>query len=189
MAIVNVDLSEYDTLRNRVKELEEQNKELKEQIAGLKNSSRVIIRNIRRERAYEPNRWGGESPTKEFKCIVESENIVGFEDVRLKVEERMKKEIESSIKYYNEEAEKYRKRSIEIEDRLKKEYEGRKAKLEAEYKEENNSLQRQLSGRRLSLLKIKGLADSALSDLHNRIFEPKSAILIVEQIRDLSNVR
>lgn len=44
MALVNVDLSEYDAIRNRVSELEEQVKELKEDNASLKQNAKVILR-------------------------------------------------------------------------------------------------------------------------------------------------
>ena len=189
MAIVNVDLSEYDALRNRAKELEEQNKELKEQIKGLKNFSRVIIRNVRRERVYERTNYGNDIPTDKFKPIVESESIVGFEDVRLKIEERMKNEIERSIKRHNEEAERYAKRRTELEDKFNKQYDEHKARVEEKYKDNVDSLNKMVDNRDKTIKRIKQLSDSALSDLHNRIFEPKSAILIVEQIRDLSNIR
>lgn len=44
MAVVNVDYSEFETLKNRVKELEETVKEKDKTIASLKDGSRVIIR-------------------------------------------------------------------------------------------------------------------------------------------------
>lgn len=57
MAIVNVDYSEFETLKNRVKELEETVKEKDKTIASLKDGSRVIIRKevqIEYERFSEP---------------------------------------------------------------------------------------------------------------------------------------
>lgn len=44
MAVVNVDYSEFETLKNRVKELEETVKEKDKTIASIKDGSRVIIR-------------------------------------------------------------------------------------------------------------------------------------------------
>lgn len=44
MAIVNVDLSEYDAIRKRNSELEEQVKELKELNDSLKQNAKVILR-------------------------------------------------------------------------------------------------------------------------------------------------
>lgn len=104
MAIVNVDLSEYDALRNRAKELEEQNKELKEQVKGLKSGSKVIIRTVEDvDGEFYP--YGR---IKKCKRII-SESYVGFEDVRLKVEEAMKDDINLSINYRNAQAEAFEK--------------------------------------------------------------------------------
>lgn len=44
MAIVNVDLSEYDAIRTRNSELEQRVKQLEEELKNAKNSSKVIIR-------------------------------------------------------------------------------------------------------------------------------------------------
>lgn len=44
MAVVNVDLSEYDAIRKRNSELEEQVKELKKLNESLKGGSKVILR-------------------------------------------------------------------------------------------------------------------------------------------------
>lgn len=44
MAVVNVDLSEYDAIRKRNSELEEQVKELKKLNESLKSGSKVILR-------------------------------------------------------------------------------------------------------------------------------------------------
>ena len=57
MAVVNVDYSEFETLKNRVKELEETVKEKDKTIASLKDGSRVIIRKevqIEYERYRDP---------------------------------------------------------------------------------------------------------------------------------------
>lgn len=44
MAIVNIDLSEYDAVRKRNSELEEQVRELKKLNESLKSDSKVILR-------------------------------------------------------------------------------------------------------------------------------------------------
>lgn len=44
MAVVNVDLSEYDAIRKRNSELEEQVKELKKLNDSLKQGAKVILR-------------------------------------------------------------------------------------------------------------------------------------------------
>lgn len=71
MAVVNVDYSEFETLKNRVKELEETVKEKDKTIASLKDGSRVIIRKevqIEYETFSEPYRIGCVALTKTL-CI------------------------------------------------------------------------------------------------------------------------
>ena len=64
MAIVNVDYSEFETLKNRVKELEETVKEKDKVIASLKDGSRVIIRKeVQIERFIDPFRRMHDSAT------------------------------------------------------------------------------------------------------------------------------
>ena len=113
MAVVNVDYSEFETLKNRVKELEEAVKEKDKTIASLKDGSRVIIRKevqIVYERfsdsfprmhgcAVDPLYSQDEKPRR---TVETSESYVGFEDVRLKVEEHMKDEVKRSIQQRDE---------------------------------------------------------------------------------------
>lgn len=47
MAIVQVDLSEYDMLRQAKQKAEDECAELKESIKALKNSSKAIVKTIR----------------------------------------------------------------------------------------------------------------------------------------------
>lgn len=109
MAVVNVDYSEFETLKNRVKELEETVKEKDKTIASLKDGSRVIIRKevqVEYERFSDPFRRMGDidkdplysQDDKPRRTVETSESYLGFEDVRLKVEDKMKDEINRSIK-------------------------------------------------------------------------------------------
>lgn len=59
MAKVNIDIEEYDLLRNHTKEVEEQVKKLKEENDNLRDSSRVIIRTV--NRTSRESIWGKES--------------------------------------------------------------------------------------------------------------------------------
>ena len=104
MAVVNIDLSEYDAIRKRNSELEEQVKELKKLNESLKGGSKVILRKEKvavHEVAtpdYDP--FSGLPTYKSRMCrdVVEtSESYVNFEDVRLKVEQAMQDEINRSI--------------------------------------------------------------------------------------------
>lgn len=107
MAKVYVDYSEFETLKNRVKELEETVKEKDKTIASLKDGSRVIIRKevqIEYETFSEPyRRLRGidkdplySQDDKPRRTVETSESYLGFEDVRLKVEDKMKDEINRS---------------------------------------------------------------------------------------------
>ena len=118
MAVVNVDYSEFETLKNRVKELEETVKEKDKTITSLKDGSRVIIRKevqIEYETFSEPyRRMCGidkdplySQDDKPRRTIETSESYLGFEDVRLKVEDKMKDEINRSIKQRDDSRESY----------------------------------------------------------------------------------
>ena len=108
MAIVNVDLSEYDAIRKRNSELEEQVKELKKLNDSLKQGAKVILRKetvvierFFRKRSFFDDMRG--LPTEDDKCdenrrtLEPSESYVNFEDVRLKVENAMQDEVKRSI--------------------------------------------------------------------------------------------
>ena len=137
MAIVNVDYSEFETLKNRVKELEETVKEKDKTIASLKDGSRVIIRKevqIEYERFSDPfRRMHGcaadplySQDEKPRRTVETSESYIGFEDVRLKVEEHMKDEINRSIKQrdasresYESSVQKYKEKEKKLDDKEK----------------------------------------------------------------------
>ncbi len=104
MAVVNVDLSEYDAIRKRNSELEEQVKELKKLNESLKGGSKVILRKETViERKVDAPSFSHRTGMPILKqCIrrdeVESsESYVNFEDVRLKVEQAMQDEVNRSI--------------------------------------------------------------------------------------------
>lgn len=161
MPVVNVDLSEYDAIRNRVKELEEQVKEQKETIKSLKDGSRVILR---REQVIQIERCAPsmyeqmmsrsqpcyQSDTKERHTIETSEQYINFEDVRLKVEEKMKTEVERSIRERDEARDKYNKRMDELDEKymeqsmtLENEYDDKHGKLKKEYEEKQEKLSKE----------------------------------------------
>lgn len=222
MAVVNVDYSEFETLKNRVKELEETVKEKDKTIASLKDGSRVIIRKevqIEYETFSEPyRRLRGidkdplySQDDKPRRTVETSESYLGFEDVRLKVEDKMKDEINRSIKQrdasredYESRIDRYNKKEKELDDKeksLKDKYANKEAALISEYKEKEKALEadyldkgkaykRQLEAdyksyknqaARLPL--IKKNANEALSLLNaNRFFKPKGVESILAQI-------
>lgn len=222
MAIVNVDYSEFETLKNRVKELEETVKEKDKTIASLKDGSRVIIRKevqIEYETLSEQIlRMHGidkaplySQDDKPRRTVETSESYLGFEDVRLKVEERMKDEINRSIKQrdesrasyesivqrYNEKEKKldYKEKSLEDmyaqkEADLISEYKEKGKALEADYLAKGKAYKQQLDADYKIYMKKAGRlpsinqsAKEALSLLNaNRFFKPKGVESILAKI-------
>lgn len=222
MAIVNVDYSEFETLKNRVKELEETVKEKDKTIASLKDGSRVIIRKevqieyetfsdpFRRMRGIDKDPLYSQDE-KPRRTVETSESYLGFEDVRLKVEERMKDEVnrsikqrdesranyESSVQRYNEKEKKLdaKKKSLESmyaqkEADLISEYKEKGKALEADYLAKGKAYKQQLDAdynyyikKAGRLLSISDSAREALSLLNaNRFFKPKGVESILAQI-------
>lgn len=222
MAKVYVDYSEFETLNNRVKELEETVKEKDKTIASLKDGSRVIIRKevqIEYETFSEPyRRLRGidkdplySQDDKPRRTVETSESYLGFEDVRLKVEDKMKDEINRSIKQRDDSRESYESSVQEYKEKEKKlaykekslddEYAKKEAALISEYKEKEKALEaayldkgkaykRQLEADYKSyknqagrLPLINKNAKEALSLLNaNRFFKPKGVESILAQI-------
>lgn len=175
MAIVNVDLSEYDSLRNRNKELEEQVKELKKQVEDLKSGSKVIIRTIEEE----ANPYG----FKRNRIV--SESYVGFEDVRLKVEEAMKADIAFTIKNYEEAAERYEEKRKNYEKTVGGEYEARLVEQDKIIDEHERLLRKYEK----ALDKIERLSYAVFGDLRKRFFKPTGAIQTVSDIITVAEKR
>lgn len=195
MAVVNVDFSEYDAIRKRNSDLEEQVKELKKLNESLKGGSKVILRKetvVERE-VNVPSYSHSMLPTYERRMsrgVVESsESYVNFEDVRLKVEQAMKDEINRSIHDRDRERQYY----VDAKSKLDSEYDQKKVELEKEYKNKAEDLERSYQRkvrdfeseklRILNLLpKINKLATELRDDLANRFFVPKHAVELAETI-------
>lgn len=220
MAIVKVDYSEFETLKNRVKELEETVKEKDKTIASLKDGSRVIIRKevqIEYARSTFDIICGSQTDhlysrdDKPRRTVETSESYFGFEDVRLKVEDKMKDEINRSIKQrddsresYESSVQKYKEKEKKLDDKeksLNDKYAKKEAALISEYKEKEEALEaayldkgkaykRQLEADYKSyknragyLSSIYDNAKEALSLLNaNRFFKPKGVESILAQI-------
>lgn len=220
MAVVNVDYSEFETLKNRVKELEETVKEKDKTIASLKDGSRVIIRKevqIEYERSTFDIICGSQTDhlysqdDKPRRTVETSESYLGFEDVRLKVEDKMKDEIKRSIKQrddsresYESSVQKYKEKEKKLDDKEKSlndkyakkeaalisEYKEKEKALEADYLDKGKAYKRQLEADYKSyknragyLSSIYDNAKEALSLLNaNRFFKPKGVESILAQI-------
>ena len=222
MAIVNVDYSEFETLKNRVKELEETVKEKDKTIASLKDGSRVIIRKeVQIEywsfsETYRRMRGNDKDPLysqddKPRRTVETSESYIGFEDVRLKVEEHMKDEVKRSIQQrdesranYDSSVQRYNEKEKKLDDKeksLKDKYAQKEADLISEYKEKDKALEadylakgkaykQQLEidynnyiKKAARLIFINKSAKEALSLLNaNRFFKPKGVESILAKI-------
>lgn len=149
MAIVNVDLSEYDAIRKRNSELEEQVKELKKLNDSLKQGAKVIFRkevvveyNEIEENPYRQVRgFGGLgkicNPKNVRRTIEFSESYVNFEDVRLKVENAMQDEVKRSI--HDRDCE--RRAYADEKNKLDGKYNGMKADLKKVYEQKGKDLE------------------------------------------------
>lgn len=191
MAVVNVDLSEYDAIRKRNSELEEQVKELKKLNESLKSGSKVILRKETTLVFTKPRTlWDDyEDDEPQRKTIDSSESYVNFEDVRLKVEQAMQNEVNRSIHDRNMEKQAYADRK----NKLDNEYNGKKADLKKVYEKKAKELEEEYHRKKcdfesekfriLNLLpKINKLATELHDDLVKRFFMPKHAVELAESI-------
>lgn len=201
MAVVNIDLSEYDAIRKRNSELEEQVKELKKLNESLKGGSKVILRKetvvierfFRKRSLYDDMFF--HQPTEDDKytenrrALESSESYVNFEDVRLKVEQAMQDEVNRSIHDRNLEKQAY----ADKKNKLDNEYNGWKAELKKVYEKKTKDLEEEYHRKEcdfeseklriLNLLpKINILATELHDDLVKRFFMPKHAVELAESI-------
>lgn len=191
MAVVNVDLSEYDAIRKRNSELEEQVKELKKLNEALKGGSKVILRRETTLLFNKPRALWDDDEDDELqrKTIDSSESYINFEDVRLKVEQAMQDEVNRSIHDRNMEKQAY----ADKKNKLDNEYNGRKAELKKVYEKKTKDLEEEYHRKEcdfeseklriLNLLpKINKLATDLRDDLVKRFFMPKHAVELAESI-------
>lgn len=206
MAIVNVDLSEYDAIRKRNSELEEQVKELKELNDSLKQGTKVILRKevvVETASPIEPWRDSQivgfrESVDRFNKRIVESsESYVNFEDVRLKVENAMQNEVKRSIHDRDCEVKAYYDKRNKLEEVFAKKEKELKEDNRRKFEEEERNLREkyarmtgEFEAERLRILnklpKIATMATDLRDELNKCFFKPKLAIKLANDIIDSS---
>lgn len=204
MAIVNVDLSEYDAIRKRNSELEEQVKELKKLNESLKGGSKVILRKettllFNKHRAMWDYDDGDDEPQR--KTIESSESYVNFEEVRLKVENAMQDEVKRSIyerdcerRAYADEKNKLDGKYNGMKADLKKTYEQKAKDLEAAYQDKERDLREKYASmtgdfeteKNRVFNKLPNIVSMA-TDLRDeltkiRFFKPKLAIKLANDI-------
>ena len=195
MSTLHIELSEYDAMRNRNKELEERVKQLEEELKGCKDGSRVIIRKVMEQKEagrflyYDHLQRRSIYSSEQPKEIVVSENYINFEDVRVKIEDKMKEDVEASIRFHNEQAENYSRKANSLES----EYSEKKSKLDEKFgneiknikaerdkvRAENAELKRRA---REKFSSISNLAIEATERLESMWFKPPHVISLVREI-------
>jgi hypothetical protein len=206
MAIVNVDLSEYDAIRKRNSDLEEQVKELKKLNDSLKQGAKVILRKetvvveraLRRRSFFEemnnlPQENDGFDENR--RTIKSSESYVNFEDVRLKVENAMEDEVKRSIydrdcerRAYEDLQNKLINKQIGMKADLQKEYEKKEKDLEEKYARMTGDFEAERIRVRNKLPNIASMATDLRDELVKiRFFKPKLAIKLANDIISYSS--
>lgn len=197
MAIVNVDLSEYDAIRKRNSELEEQVKELKKLNDSLKQGAKVILRKETTLVFTKPRTlWDDyEDDEPQRKTIDSSESYVNFEDVRLKVEQAMHDEVKRSIydrdcerRAYADEKNKLDGKYNGMKADLKKTYEKKEKDLEEKYARMTGNFEAERIRVRNKLPNIASMATDLRDELTKiRFFKPKLAIKLANDIISYSS--
>lgn len=200
MAIVNVDLSEYDAIHKRNSELEEQVKELKKLNDSLKQGAKVILRKeVVVERKVDVPTYDhitGLPTYKQRMCrdtTESSESYINFEDVRLKVENAMQNEVKRSIyerdcerRAYADEKNKLDGKYNGMKADLKKTYEKKEKDLEEKYARMTGEFEAERIRVRNKLSKIATMATDLRDELNKCFFKPKLAIKLANDIIDFS---
>lgn len=204
MAIVNVDLSEYDAIRKRNSELEEQVKELKKLNDSLKQGAKVILRKetvvvertLRRRDFFDEMHdllQENNGFDENRRTIKSSESFVNFEEVRLKVENAMQDEVKRSI--YDRDCE--RRAYADEKNKLAGKYNGMKADIKKTYEKKEKDLEEkyarmtgEFEAKKLRILnklpKIATMATDLRDELNKCFFKPKLAIKLANDIIDFS---
>lgn len=205
MAIVNVDLSEYDAIRKRNSELEEQVKELKKLNDSLKQGAKVILRKetVIIERFFRKRSFGEEmcglpeddKLNENRRTLKHSESYVNFEDVRLQVENAMQDEVKRSIydrdcerRAYADEKNKLDGKYNGMKADLKKTYEKKEKDLEEKYARMTDNFEAERIRVRNKLPNIASMATDLRDELTKiRFFKPKLAIKLANDIISYSS--
>lgn len=104
MDTVTIALEDFDKMRNHIKELEEENK-------NLKDNSKCMIKTITQIKGYYKDEY-----LNEPKKIGESISFEGFEDIKAEAEEYYKKKLENEILQAKAIQRQYNKSYVEIEN-------------------------------------------------------------------------
>ena len=123
-----------------------------------------------------------------------SENYINFEDVREKIEDKMKDAIEASIRFHNEQAENYSRKANSLES----EYSEKKSKLDEKFRNEIKNIKAERDKVRAENAELKrrarekfssisNLAIEATERLESMWFKPPHVISLVREIANMAN--
>ena len=236
MAMVQVDLSEYDMLREAKNKAEKEVKELKEEIKEYQKKARVIVTTKYSAIGFDKARmrgvildtyrrtgslseaveagiansfcragYGSMDGTLPSTIIDSSSQIVGFEDVRIQVEEKLskeyKEELENKIREYKHSIKEYDKKYASLDkdyheahkkevDELNKAHEREIQKLNDEHEALVKSLQNKID----TLNEIIESDKETINDLRKsdkeKIAELEATIKEAEaKLRDIAGVK
>lgn len=218
MAKLEIELSEYDAMREARKAAEARVEELKQENKDLRNSSKVIIRRetkhlvmtvnendlaheilerlrrgihvnsigiverVRESRVMEyptpdelarvcisawqnaPKKYSTINPTSDIDLPSKTDTLVGFEDIRMNVEnmfkEQFQQEQKDAIELLHKERAEYEKKRSQISKELAREF---RAEYESQFEALNKELEKQKAE-----CKVK---DEIISDLNKQIIE------------------
>lgn len=236
MAMVQVDLSEYDMLREAKKKAEKEVEELKEEIKEYQKKARVIVTTKYAAIGFDKVRMKGvilntyrrtgsiseavEAGIANMFCragygsidgtipnaiIDSSSQIVGFEDVRVQVEEKLskeyKEELENKIREYKNSKKEYDKKYVSLDkdyhEAHKKEIDGLNKVHEEEIQklnDEHEALVKSLQDRIYTLNEIIESDKETINDLRKsdkeKIAELEATIKKAEaKLRDIAGVK
>ena len=128
------------------------------------------------------------------KEIVVSENYINFEDVRVKIEDKMKEDVEASIRFHNEQAENYSRKANSLES----EYSEKKSKLDEKFGNEIKNIKAERDKVRAENAELKRRAREKFSSISNLAIEaterlesmwskPPHVISLVREIANMAN--
>lgn len=212
MAMVQVDLSEYDMLREAKIKAEEEVKELKETIKGLKDKSRVIIQTKYKYHTIDTGKIANELRYSDTYNILNIKNIIdrnlrtqtmegfngeydsnqyiGFDDVAAKVEAHYKKDIDKVIESYEQSKKDYYDLRDKVEENVRSEYintieqiRKEKEKNTEEYEKKINDLNIQIDKLNNQIDNLNKTKEKEITELNKIIRDSEKKITELNRIK------
>lgn len=216
-AIVNIELAEYDEMRNHISELENQVQSLKDENKTLKSQSKIILRKettLITQKIVDTNSCFSDiaknyKVVEEKKTLNSSDTYINFKDMRDDIEKALRDEFKRSLEYkekayerYSNELNKARKEYDEERARLNndylykneklcKEFKIRTQKMEDELKDKYRIMTNNFEKEKLAILnklpKILNIIDELDALLYKRFFRARRVEELVAKIREIAS--